>query len=125
VVNARELHEFLGVGKDFSTWVKDRIEKYGFEEDSDYALFDSPNLGNQTGRGGDRKSKDYLLTLDCAKEISMAENSERGRQVRKYFIRGPWRAWAPRDDGARGVSAVDVTLLDSTSLTLAAQAAKL
>ena len=35
------------------------------------------------------------------------------------------RAWAPRDDGARGVKTVDVTLLDSTSLTLAAQAAKL
>lgn len=25
------------------------------------------------GRGGDRKSKDYLLTLDLAKEIAMLE----------------------------------------------------
>ncbi len=61
VVNARELHEFLGVGKDFSTWIRDRIEKYGFAEGEDFAVFDSPNLGNQTGRGGDRKSRDYLL----------------------------------------------------------------
>ena len=30
--NARDLHTKLGVGKDFSTWIKDRIEKYGFEE---------------------------------------------------------------------------------------------
>ena len=30
VINARELHEFLEVGRDFSTWVKERIEKYGF-----------------------------------------------------------------------------------------------
>ena len=86
VVNARELHAFLGVGKDFSNWIKDRIEKYGFEDGTDYALIDSPNLANQTGRGGDRKTKDYLLTIDTAKEIAMAENSDRGRQVRKYFI---------------------------------------
>ncbi|WP_370931909.1 antA/AntB antirepressor family protein [Bartonella sp. DGB1] len=29
-VNARELHEFLQVGKDFSNWIKDRINKYIF-----------------------------------------------------------------------------------------------
>lgn len=86
IVNARELHEFLGVGKDFSNWIKDRIEKYGFVEDEDFAIFDSPNLANQTGRGGDRRSKDYLLTIDTAKEIAMAENSEKGRTVRRYFI---------------------------------------
>lgn len=103
VVNARELHEFLGVGKDFSNWIKDRIEKYGFEEDVDFCFLEpgnggalsgssgvcSPNLasknGIKDGRGG-HNVKTYLLTMDTAKEISMAENSERGRQVRKYFI---------------------------------------
>lgn len=85
-VDARELHGFLEVGRDFSNWIKDRIEKYGFDEGEDYILFDSPNLANQTGRGGDRKSKAYLLSMDCAKEIAMAENNERGRQVRRYFI---------------------------------------
>lgn len=103
VVNARELHAFLGVGKDFSNWIKDRIEKYGFEEDVDFCFLEpgnggalsgssgvcSPNLasknGIKDGRGG-HNVKTYLLTLDTAKEIAMAENSERGRQVRKYFI---------------------------------------
>lgn len=28
--NARELHSWLKVGRDFSTWIKDRIEKYDF-----------------------------------------------------------------------------------------------
>ena len=37
-VNARELHQFLEVGKDFSTWIKNRIEQYGFVEDVDYLL---------------------------------------------------------------------------------------
>ena len=84
VVNARELHEFLGVGKVFGAWVVDRIGKYGFEEGVDYTVC-FPNLESKLGSGG-HNAKDYLLTLDCAKEISMAENSERGRQVRKYFI---------------------------------------
>jgi len=87
VVNARELHEFLGVGKDFSTWLKDRIEKYEFAEGEDYVeVF--PNFGENsslTDKGG-RPTKDYLLTLDTAKELAMVENNEKGRQARKYFI---------------------------------------
>jgi anti-repressor protein len=44
-VNARDLHEALAVKRDFSTWIKDRIEKYGFVEGEDF----SPNLGKSTG----------------------------------------------------------------------------
>jgi phage anti-repressor protein len=45
-VNARDLHTALEVGRDFSSWIKGRIEEYGFAEGEDYHL-DSPNLGNQ------------------------------------------------------------------------------
>lgn len=92
-VNARELHKWLKVGRDFSSWIKDRIEKYDFEEKADYFKvipqdFDSPKLGNQkNGRGGDVRSIDYVLIIDMAKEIAMLENNERGKEVRKYFIR--------------------------------------
>jgi phage anti-repressor protein len=85
VCNARELHRFLSVGKDFSTWIKDRINTYGFEEGRDFQL-DSPILGNQKGHGGDRRSKDYHLTLDTAKELAMVENNEQGKAARRYFI---------------------------------------
>ncbi|WP_316677143.1 antA/AntB antirepressor family protein [uncultured Tolumonas sp.] len=98
-VDARELHTFLEVGRDFSTWIKDRIEQYGFIEGVDYVVlakfgentlqgieFDSPNLGNQKQRGGDRRSKEYALSLDTAKELSMVENNEQGRIARRYFI---------------------------------------
>lgn len=89
--NARDLHAMLDVGKDFSTWIKDRIEQYGFTEGEDYivAKLDSPDLGNQDAPtwGGDRRSIDYHLTLDMAKELAMIENNPKGREVRRYFIR--------------------------------------
>lgn len=85
-IDARQLHAFLEVGKDFSTWIKDRIEQFGFVADLDYVLFDSPNLGNQRGRGGDRRSVEYALTVDMAKELSMVERNAQGKAARLYFI---------------------------------------
>lgn len=82
VVNARDLHAFLEVGKDFSTWIKDRIRKYGFEENQDFEVFTKIGENPQGGR----PSLEYHLTLDMAKELSMVENNERGRQARRYFI---------------------------------------
>lgn len=85
--NARDLHASLQVGRDFSTWITSRIDEYGFEESIDFWVIDSPKLGNQKrGRGGDRRSIDYHLTLDMAKELAMIENNEIGRAVRRYFI---------------------------------------
>jgi phage anti-repressor protein len=81
-VNARELHAFLRVGKDFSSWIKDRIEAYGFEEGKDFVC--SPKLGSKR-RGGHNRF-DYHLTLDMAKELSMVERNERGKEARRYFI---------------------------------------
>lgn len=86
--NARDLHTSLKVGRDFSTWITKRIDEYGFVQGADFLVFDSPNPGNQKkGRGGDRRSIDYHLTLDMAKELAMVENNDIGRQVRRYFIR--------------------------------------
>ncbi|MHB9326383.1 antA/AntB antirepressor family protein [Phytobacter ursingii] len=98
IVSAKALHKALGVGRDFTNWIKGRIDEYGFVSSIDYALFDSPVLANQsanieqvhsgwvTRRGGDRRSKDYLLSLDMAKEVAMVERNEQGRAVRRYFI---------------------------------------
>ena len=78
VVSARELYEFLEVQTDFSDWCK-RMFEYGFEENKDYSLL----------KIGERKAHnktDYALTIDTAKEISMLQRSEKGRQIRNYFI---------------------------------------
>ena len=85
VCDARELHAYLENGDKFADWIKARVEKYGFQQDQDFALV-SGNPEIKTGRGGDRRSKDYHLSLDMAKELSMVENNERGREARRYFI---------------------------------------
>ena len=83
LVSARELHEFLEVGRDFTTWIKGRIEKYDFAESVDFTIMES---FHQNGGKGGRPEKDYIITIDMAKELSMVENNEKGKQARKYFI---------------------------------------
>lgn len=80
-VDGRELHEFLEVGRDFTTWIQERIGKYGFVEGEDY----SPVSGRTSENGG-RPRTDYELSIEMAKELCMVENNEKGRQARKYFI---------------------------------------
>ena len=82
-VSARELHTFLEVGRDFSTWIKDRISKYEFVENTDYIML--PKTGELENKGLQGKIE-YFVTLDMAKQLAMVENNEKGMQVRKYFI---------------------------------------
>lgn len=83
--NARELHTYLEVRRDFTNWIKGRIGKYGFTEDVDFTtegVFAKTGEKSLTGR----PTIDYHLTLDMAKELAMVENNPMGRQVRRYFI---------------------------------------
>lgn len=84
LVNARELHEFLESKQEFSNWIKNRIEKYGFIENDDFTTFD--NFIKREGSNLGTKRTEYILKLDTAKEIAMVENNEKGRKIRKYFI---------------------------------------
>lgn len=81
--DARELHNFLGVGKRFASWITERIEQYGFVENQDYIIASQNREANM--RGGHNR-KDYHFTLDTAKETAMVERNEKGRQIRRYFI---------------------------------------
>lgn len=81
-VNARELHQFLGNKREFATWIKQRIEQYGFVENQDYSSFD--NIVKRDN--GATVRKEYALSIEMAKELSMVENNEKGRIARKYFI---------------------------------------
>lgn len=82
VVSARELHSFLEVGADFTNWCK-RMFEYGFTADLDYTEVLAKNGENP--KGG-RPSTDYALTIRTAKEISMLQRSEKGKQARQYFL---------------------------------------
>lgn len=95
-VNARELHSWLKSKRQFANQIKDRIEKYGFVENDDYFIsinnFVNGFIERTDGVLVDKKTgqvipKDYVLTMDMAKEIAMLENNEAGKQVRKHFIR--------------------------------------
>lgn len=78
VVSGRQLHEALGVNSRYTTWF-DRMKEYGFTEGQDSL----PNLGKSTGG---RQATDHIIKLDMAKEIAMIQRTERGKQVRQYFI---------------------------------------
>lgn len=84
LISARELHEFLGNKRQFADWIKQRIEQYGFIENEDYSTFHK--FVNRESSNLKSKTTEYVITLDMAKELSMVENNEKGKQVRKYFI---------------------------------------
>lgn len=76
-VNAREIYEYLGLAKgQFARWIKTAIEKYDFIQNEDFLSIDTDVEG----------VKDYIVTLDMAKELCMVSNTEKGKETRKYFI---------------------------------------
>ncbi len=77
-VNARDLHKFLEVGRDFSNWIKSRISKYDFLEVVDFVTL--------TKISERQRLIEYHITIDMAKELSMVENNTKGREARRYFI---------------------------------------
>ena len=77
-VSARELHDFLEMTERFSSWF-DRMLAYGFSESSDFEKCKTFNASN-------RELEDYFVSIDMAKEISMIQRSDKGKQARQYFL---------------------------------------
>ena len=76
-VNARETYDYLGLAKgQFSRWIKTAIDKYDFIENEDYITIDTNVEG----------VKDYIVSLDMAKELCLVSNTPKGKETRKYFI---------------------------------------
>lgn len=81
VVSGRELHDFLGVQTKYTQWFE-RMVSYGFTENVDFIGFSQKREKPTDGR----PTIDHALTLDMAKEISMIQRTEKGKQARQYFI---------------------------------------
>jgi len=80
ITSARALWEWLGVETRFDMWFKRRVEEYGFEEGTDFCTI------LRKSQGG-RPSTDFAIKLGMAKELSMAEKTEKGKATRKYFLK--------------------------------------
>lgn len=92
LVSGRDLHEFLEIGTQFSKWF-DRMCEYGFSETKDYIAISQKRL---TAQGNETTYTDYLMKISMAKELSMLQRNERGKQAREYFIKCE-EAWNSED----------------------------
>ena len=104
-VNATNLYKNLEVKTKYTQWIKRKIEKYGFIENQDYIIV-------ETKKDGDNATlKDYIITLDMAKELAMVENNAKGREVRRYFIEVEKKANAQKTlfdvDGKKYVNVIN------------------
>lgn len=79
LVSARELHEFLEIKTDFRKWFP-RMCEYGFENGVDYTPVKKVHPMNN------QEYFDYAIEISMAKELSMIQRTEKGKQARKYFI---------------------------------------
>ena len=86
VVSGRELHEFLEVRTKYADWIDRKIKKYGFSENRDFVLV-SQKWETNNPRNPYTEVQDHVMKISMAKEISMTENSEKGRRARLYFIK--------------------------------------
>lgn len=90
VVSARDLYEKLGLDKaNWSRWSnKNIIEDDLFTENVDYTGFVIMKNGNET--------KDFMLKIEMAKELAMMCRTEKGKEIRQYFIQVE-KAWNSPD----------------------------
>jgi phage anti-repressor protein len=98
-VSARDLHNALGMQKDFSDWFKYQANKLGLIEGLDF----TPILGSKTEGSGGHNKIDYIMSIDTAKHIAMMSGGENAHKIREYFIQVE-KAWnSPEMVMARGL----------------------
>ena len=87
-VDARELWMGLKSGQKFTDWIKAKVlDNEFFAEGEDWVPLDKTTKRASTGAsvGGSNK-QDYILSLDTAKRVAMAERTAVGEKVRTHFL---------------------------------------
>jgi len=84
-VDARELWIFLESKQEYTTWITKRIKDYDFLENQNFITFDRKIKRKNNVRGSSIR-KEYTIKIDMAKELSMVERNQKGKEARKYFI---------------------------------------
>ena len=80
VVYGTELYSYLESKRQYTDWLKTRLQDCDAIENEDFQSF------SQKNEKGGRPQKEYIIKLDIAKEMAMLERNEKGKQVRRYFI---------------------------------------
>lgn len=81
-VSARDLHEQLNIGTQYTKWF-DRMAEYGFVENMDYKAISQKRL---TVQGNETTYMDHQISIDMAKQICMIQRTPEGKECRQYFI---------------------------------------
>ena len=84
LVSARELHDFLEIKTKYKDWFP-RMVEYGFEEGIDFVKVAQKRATNNL-KNPVTTIIDHAITIDMAKELSMIQRTEKGKQARLYFI---------------------------------------
>lgn len=85
-INARDLHKQLKSGRQFTDWIENRIESYQLIENVDFYTVSRKYETVKNSSLRPKETLDYILTLDCAKQLAMVERTDIGALVRRYFI---------------------------------------
>ncbi len=120
-VSARDLHAALGVKRDFSNWFRDQVTSLNLVEGRDFCLL--ALSGEQTGRGGHNR-KEYAVLADVGKKVGMATRTEKGDEVREYFLACERKALAPMSEDAMILRSMQVLQGRVERLTLKAATAE-
>lgn len=105
-VSARDLHEGLEIGTQYTKWFE-RMCEYGFAENADYRAISQKRL---TAQGNETTYTDHEISIDMAKQICMIQRSEKGKLYRQYFI-DLEKAWnTPEQVMARALKLADKTI---------------
>ena len=105
-VSARELHEKLNIGTQYTKWFE-RMCEYGFSENEDFKAISQKRL---TAQGNETTYIDHEISLDMAKQICMIQRTPEGKAVRQYLI-DLEKAWnSPEQVFARALKMADATI---------------
>ena len=85
-INARDLHKELKSGRQFTDWIENRINAYKLIKDVDYYTISRKYETVKNSILQPKETVDYILALDCAKQLAMVERTDIGSLVRRYFI---------------------------------------
>ena len=115
VVSGRQLHEALEVKTEYKKWFS-RMTEYGFNENEDFLKVTQKCLTSSTGQN----TTDHIIKLDMAKEIAMIQRTDKGKEVRKYFIQVEKDFNSPEKIMARALLMADkkITVLTTENETL-------